>query len=133
MRFRTDGEVIASLKANGENKPDFIDQSEWDRTPKAEIGDVWRIFWYHHVDQQQVDDQIAGYAICCPKCREVHYWTSASNCDRTGGSCVHEKQRTSCWNWTGSAEANQLSATPSLLCHTCGWHGYLTNGELIGQ
>lgn len=132
MKFRTDGVTIAQLKAHGEERLDFYSIEDWDKTPAAIPGDVWRLNWHHEVDGVQVDNQIAGYAICCPKCKEVHYWTSANNCGRSDGSCAHEKARTSCWDWTGSAEDNSLSATPSLLNNTCGWHGYLTNGELVG-
>lgn len=114
----------------------FRTDNSWDPNPRAEPGDMWRIFWHHEVDGQQVDDHIAGYAICCPTCKHIHHWTSASNCSTrgTGGSCSHQTELTSCWNWTGSAEEGTLSATPSLHCPKelggCGWHGYLTNGEL---
>lgn len=148
MRFRTDGWHYADLKVTGMTFEQYYgarvatDEARkyWDETPKAEPGDVWRIHWHHHVDGKQVDDWIAGYAICCPGCSRVHNWTTALNCatSRGEGKCVHNSDRPygSCWNWTGSAEEGTLSATPSLQvvkerCEWgCGWHGYITNGDL---
>jgi hypothetical protein len=124
MCFRTDGS--------------HFDHDKPDNRPKPKPGDTWRIFWYHKVNGIQVNDRIAGYAICCPKCGRIHSWTSAADCSGRveKGICEHQLNRTSCWTWTGSAEDNQLSATPSLHCVEdrggCGWHGNLTNGVLIG-
>lgn len=117
MRFRTDGSYFPKPR---DRKPD-------DHRPLPVPGDVWRIVFG--------DGETAGYAICCPKCQEIHYWTSANNCDRSdGGSCVHEKQHASCWTWTGSAEANTLTANPSLHASgACGWHGWLRDGVLSGS
>jgi len=114
----------------------------WKRTPPALPGDTWRIRWY----TKKGKGPIAGYDVCCPKCGENHAWTTANNCSaprRTytykdtatgkmieGSVCIHSG-KSSCWNWTGSAEHNQLSATPSLLASgACGWHGFLTAGVL---
>lgn len=149
MRFRTDGWHYADLKAAGETIESYFREDDpwrtdpevrkcWDETPKAEPGDVWRILWK--------SDAIAGYAICCPGCRKVHHWTTARNCankitnsytdSKTGEvktyeSCIHSGNG-SCWNWSGSAEENNLSATPSLqvTADDCKWHGYITNGDI---
>lgn len=153
MRFRTDGWHHADLKIVDESfdsmygdtftgcpEDDAIARRTWAETPKAEPGDVWRIFWYHHdgPDGEQINDRIAGYAICCPGCRRVHNWTCARNCASRipGGTCSHSGTG-SCWNWTGSAEEGTLTCTPSLqvLLHEvepggCDWHGYITQGDL---
>lgn len=144
MRFRTDNNTIALMKALGQPmiRADWCTPEEWDATEPAQPGDVWRLRWY----AQNGEGPIAGYAICCPKCLRVHHWSSAGNCGSrrerelpdgegtVGGKytmCDHQVARGSCWDWTGSAEENTLSETPSLLeTGTCGWHGYLTNGEL---
>lgn len=165
MRFRTDGWHYADLKAAGETfeqhykREEFFGVNEgrydewkahWDATPKAEKGDVWRIFWAHHSWCGQVDDWIAGYAICCIACGRVHAWTSALNCGQkvkrsyvdTDGkrqeyeTCVHQEQHGSCWTWSGSAEAGTLTATPSLQVVAdkcpwkCGWHGFIQGGDI---
>jgi hypothetical protein len=155
MRFRRGGQHFADLKAAGgtfdEHYGDvstFTSPEErarwranWEATPKAEPGDVWRIFYHHEVDGQQIDDQIAGYDICCIACGRVHAWTSARNCNQKipmpwGESCVHREARTSCWTWTGSAEEGTLTASPSLqvlkeYCPWgCGWHGFIQNGDI---
>ncbi len=123
MRFRTDSPVSTEPKAT------------------FQAGDTFRIYWYHMVNGKQVDDQLAGYMICCPKCLTLHSWTSAKDC-KVGTSptqvyCDHQRNRTSCWTWTGSAEDNKLSASPSLQVvkgkdQPCDWHGVLTDGVLIG-
>jgi hypothetical protein len=114
------------------------------RYPPAKPGDTWRSRWY----KANGEGPIAGYQICCPKCGEVHSWCTANNCsaprrtfkwqDSAGAwhessTCEHSGV-SSCWQWTGSAEDNALSAQPSLLASgACGWHGFLTNGVLIGD
>lgn len=151
MRFRTDGWHYADLKCAGITPEKF---AEWHgpnqveaykNFPAAEPGDIWRIHWYAPEGQQ---GPIAGYAICCPKCKRVHAWTTATNCsqktiersytDKDGKvvkykSCPHEGTG-SCWNWSGSAENNTLTASPSLFNQApdCGWHGWLQNGVLRG-
>jgi hypothetical protein len=153
MRFRKDGWHYADLKVQGKTFDEYYSYSEsalqnaeyrkfWDECPKAEPGDVWRIYWYHHDDQgHQLNDWIAGYAICCLGCGRVHPWTQALNCGQKiqteyGESCIHVQNRTSCWTWTGSAEEGTLTASPSLQvvkerCEWgCGWHGYIQNGDL---
>lgn len=141
MRFRTDARYIAEAKALGREYADFYGTREvWDATPPAEPGDTWRALWFR-------TEAVAGYDICCPICKHVHAWTTALNCrsrrTRTGTredgttfeyvACDHSTVG-SCWRWTGSAEDGTLSASPSLWCQQekggCGFHGYLTNGEL---
>jgi hypothetical protein len=146
MHFRTDGQYYAEVRRAVANPQldesgRFADMfntimSEEDRaavlaTPLPEPGDIWRIEWH--------SGGFAGYAICCPKCGAVHHWTSANNCEQ-GPKCEHchcthvcsdKGQLGSCWTWAGSAEENTLSAHPSLHASgACGWHGYLTDGEL---
>ncbi len=160
MRFRTDGWHYADLKAEGYTFEDYfagrplaeveMERQYWDVTFKAERGDVWRIFWRHEVNGAHVDDWVAGYAICCVACGRIHAWTTALNCgqkvkrtyhDVEGKpveyeTCVHQENHTSCWTWTGSAEANTLTASPSLLVVKdrcpwgCGWHGWIKDGEI---
>jgi hypothetical protein len=154
MRFRTDGWHYADLKTHGwtrerfveeykERVPDYLDKFE--ATPIAEPGDVWCIHWYKEGIEQ---GPLAGYAICCIKCGHVHNWTTAGNCQTdvqavhytgTDGSdqqypaCAHKRTGAgSCWNWSGSAEDNTLTASPSLLVtdQKCGFHGWLQDGEL---
>lgn len=84
----------------------------------AQPGDVWRI-----TDRP---GNLLGYALACPNeaCDQgVHFWTHARDCERE--SCA------GCWAWSGSPEDGTLSATPSLwVAHGCGWHGFLTAGEM---
>lgn len=156
MRFRTDGWHYAGLKAAGETfenhyQPEHFSgvnadkyevwKKHFDDTPKAEPGDVWRIHWAAPIDQPDRKD-IAGYAICCIGCGKVHHWTTARNCSQTvdkpwGKSCAHVEARGSCWQWSGSAEDNNLTASPSLQVTEhetepggCNFHGHLENGDL---
>jgi hypothetical protein len=160
MRFRTDGWHYADLKAEGKDLgswcvegmvPTEEEKKYWEVTQKAEPGDVWRIHWYHRdEDDKQLDDWIAGYAICCIGCGRVHCWTSALNCgqrvqrsyvDTNGNTvpyetCVHQEAHGSCWQWSGSAEEGTLTAAPSLQVVAdrcpwkCGWHGFIQNGDI---
>jgi hypothetical protein len=150
MRFRTDGWHYADLKAEGKSLEQYCapeapteeERRRWDATPKAERGDVWRVFW-RHCDESgnHLDDRIAGYAICCISCGRVHHWTTALNCGQKfktdwGESCIHQRDHGSCWQWSGSAEAGTLTARPSICvvkdrCRWgCAFHGWLTNGEI---
>lgn len=94
-----------------------------------EPGDAWPISWSMGGH--------AGYAIVCPRCRQVHTWTLARNCgfDVVNGQCGHKRDggKGSCWTWTGDLAAGTLTADPSLLNGDpeCGWHGWLKNGELV--
>lgn len=110
----------------------------------AQPGDCWRTRWW----AASGEGPIAGYAICCPKCLQVHSWSSARNCSTKrplpgGGSVCAHSGIGSCWQWSGSAEDGTLTASPSLHAiaegpkvgiegHGCGWHGWLQNGELKG-
>ncbi len=131
IRFRTDGNHWADLKAGGLTAEQFreewketgVSAEEFEATPKAEPGDTWRIQWY----ASEGEGPLAGYAICCPGCGRLHYWTTANNCK----PCTHSG-KSSCWQWTGSAEQGTLTARPSLLSNACGWHGFLTDGEMNG-
>lgn len=150
MRFRTDGwnwadQDIAAM--SDEKIIEIYGADELARvraTPPAEPGDVWRVFWYR--ENESEPQQLAGYAICCPKCRRIHDWTRANNChwnetehswtDDAGKIhrykvCGHSGKG-SCWNWSGNAEQNNLTAQSSLWNQApdCGWHGWLTDGVL---
>ena len=138
MRFRTDSAHIAELKGLGkpfEQHSDWPTREEWDATPAAQPGDTWRITWW----KEGGNGPLAGYAICCPKCRGVHRWTPATNCstqrmrDHGFVACDHSGVG-SCWIWQGSAEDNALTASPSLWWQAekggCGWHGWLQAGEM---
>lgn len=125
MRFRTDG-------------------WNWADQDRAQPGDTWRIFWAH---REEETPKLAGYAICCPRCKRIHAWTTANNChwnetdhsytDQEGKIhtyklCGHHSGHSSCWQWSGDAENNKLTAKPSLFATSpyCGWHGFLTDGFL---
>lgn len=112
----------------------YYDPPELVGVEPAQPGDCWRAHWH----ALSGVGPIAGYAICCPKCLQVHSWTSARNCK----PCPHQGIG-SCWQWSGSAEDGTLTASPSLHAlakgpkvgidgHGCGWHGWLQNGELKG-
>jgi hypothetical protein len=63
-------------------------------------------------------DKPVGLHFLCPGCKRL-----------IGISIGEESPK-----WTINFET--LTATPSILHtkpHGCGWHGYLTNGELTGQ
>lgn len=111
-------------------EPLWFEPSELAGFEPAQQGDVWRIHWH--------SGPLAGYAITCPKCKQVHQWTTALNCREAG--CPHNGV-SSCWKWTGSPEEGTLTASPSLHCVTewkgnptggCGWHGHLSNGQMVG-
>lgn len=141
MRFRTDGAWHADWHARllrNDTLPEHVAES-LDRikaTPPAEPGDVWRMTWSGEADV------LAGYIICCPRCLLLHHWCQANNCTvgpkcedcRCTHSCTKAGTLGSCWSWTGVAEENSLSASPSLHASgegSCGWHGWLRNGELV--
>lgn len=132
IRFRNDGWHLAEMKAEGRTADEIRKwgyEQEWVEKfiemPLPLPGDIWRVRWYKADGEE---GPIAGYAICCPRCLKVHAWTSALNCK----PCPHQG-KSSCWNWTGSAEDGTLSASPSLFASgACGWHGWLRNGVLEG-
>jgi len=76
IRFRSDSWWIAQCKFKGTVHADYMASSrdEWDAVPPPQPGDIWRSHW--HGDEHA----LAGYAICCPKCGDVHTWTTATNC-----------------------------------------------------
>jgi hypothetical protein len=135
IRFRTDAmfkAADASRLARGLGTL-WLKREEIGDVEPARPGDIWRVRWMETLDDRAAGRQgpIAGYDICCPKCLEVHSWTTASNCaQRSGDTCAHSGKG-SCWTWTGKPEDGSLSASPSLhASRACGWHGYLTNGLL---
>jgi hypothetical protein len=166
MRYRvdsiTDAELHAAHLRRGGPSPDLEEHLKectadppcpyhpevYLKVPPAVPGDTWRIHWGKPKGaKKRAPAPTAGYAICCPRCRQVHHWTTASNCpsrrqvshtDPRDGTvyhmwtCDHEGTG-SCWEWTGEAEKCTLTARGSLFANGpdhCGWHGYLTNGEL---
>jgi hypothetical protein len=132
MRFRTDSEYFTIAKEADDETLCRWNYSDGEiaqirATPDAEPGDTWRIHWHSN----EGAGPVAGYAICCPKCKAIHHWTTALNCQPK--PCQHEG-KSSCWEWSGSAEENKLSASPSLYAvGACGWHGWLREGVLYGQ
>lgn len=142
IRFRTDDSNHVQMRMKGTAWADHlgVSQETYEALSPALPGDTWRLRWY----AEHGEGPIAGYAIWCPKCNDLHHWTTATNC-RQGGQehsykdeagtehryyvCGHSGVG-SCWQWSGSAEDGTLTARPSLLCHTCGFHGWLTNGVL---
>lgn len=147
MRLRTDDWWMAGFKRavfcgarpdprsippeSGRWDGDLIGKLDDPAFEPAQDGDAWEIRW--HVAEGR--GLFAGYALTCPdtSCDEgVHLWTSAANCpsdDR--GICGHSGKG-SCWDWTGSVEAGDLSASPSLHAEgaRCGWHGFLAEGRM---
>lgn len=147
IRFRSDNAHLADDAA----RVDRGEEPLWHNADDPELlnhrialpGDTWRVRW----NKNDGEGPIAGYAICCPGCKQVHHWCTALNCEPkipwsvigtdgkeyTGTHCRHEGNG-SCWEWSGSAEDGTLTATPSLHCLSdrggCGWHGFLTNGEM---
>lgn len=155
IRFRTDGITEAELHRDHlAGKPVHACDSDycrdhrdercpyhreaWEAVPPAAPGDTWRLTFHPGIDAPEgTEGPLAGYAICCPGCGDLHYWSSAANCatrrETAGGfvTCDHQQQRTSCWTWTGNAEDGTLSAYASLhASRACGWHGWLTDGVL---
>lgn len=140
IRFRTDSahdaeehsRLLRGLELRWTNPG--VEEDHVRLTPPAVPGDTWVVRWYKQ-DAENHQGPIAGYAICCPKCQEVHRWTTALNCGSKlpSGSCAHSGNG-SCWTWTGNAEDGTLHAAPSLWCVAdrggCGYHGHLHNGVL---
>lgn len=105
----------------------------------ATPGDYWRITWH------AAPEKLAGFAICCPKCKEIHHWTSANNCGSKrqitittpGGTehkamtCDHQQRHESCWTWTLDETGKPIRAVASLFANgpgMCGYHGFLGGG-----
>jgi hypothetical protein len=128
---------------------------------EATPGDVWEV--RRGTDGQghlvlahgttHEDWPVTGYGLVCPieTCRDgVHTWTHAHNCparESYGGRCKRGVGRLSCWDWTGSIEHHDLTASPSLQIlpskdakgvpypsgdtrQTCEFHGWLKAGIL---
>lgn len=139
MRLRADSAHIAGWKRahrlNGcPNKDDGRDECvcssqkpEYALIPEAEEGDVWA--------SRTQSGTLIGYGLTCPaqNCMQgMHFWTHTIDCKLP---LDHGPD----WSWTGSPEAGDLSASPSLMIVTeingqpidsCGWHGFLTNGQM---
>lgn len=152
MNLRTDGFRHAGWKRAAAvlGRDDVAQAILDDPIPAAALGDVWVIRAvtppegetegaFPWTSAHESEGPILGYAMTCPNeaCRfGVHDWVWASNCSsrRANGTCEHSDARRSCWNWTGSVEAGDLSAQPSLFSPAdsggCGFHGFLTNGVL---
>lgn len=102
---------------------------EYDDIDPATPGDVWIL--------RNKNGGIVGYALTCPApaCREgVHPWDHAYNC-----LVRYAPDAPPCWTWSGSIEEDTLTASPSLHVMTeidgrptgsCGWHGFLQNGQM---
>jgi hypothetical protein len=142
IRYRTDSISAAEAardRAAGKAPSDWDVENEEEiaRTPPVAAGDCWRIVYGATEDGKP--ESTAGYAIACPKCPHIHYWTSANNCTSkrqtaTGGwSCDHQEARTSCWTWTVDESGKPVQAVASLFVNHaggCGYHGHLTDGAL---
>jgi hypothetical protein len=155
IRFRTDSAFKAddtAARARGEKLQWFhAEELDVDPVPPAEPGDCWRVRW-GGTQWPEGQGPIAGYEICCIKCKHNHAWCTSTNCQprvpwsvswvdsetgetrtSSGTKCLHEGVG-SCWQWTGSPEAGDLTASPSLWSVLekggCGYHGFLQNGIL---
>lgn len=67
-----------------------------------------------------------GVGFDCPKCGPIHraFIPFANPFD--GGPPTHPMA----WQRTGE-DFDTLSLHPSILRRDCGWHGFITNGEII--
>lgn len=134
---RARGEPVHECSCGQTDCP--YDGAEARSTPPAEPGDAWSIVYSAHDGRPESP---AGFAICCPKCRQVHYWSSANNCaskrqfsftgpdgkEYQGWTCDHKDARTSCWTWTVDADGRPITARASLFVNHdggCGYHGWL--------
>jgi hypothetical protein len=141
IRFRTD-DMMAAEEARDRvaGKP----ASDWGKenaervqsTPPIAAGDCWPITYSSHGGKPE---SICGYAICCPKCGQLHYWTHANNCASKrklpsgAWTCDHQEARTSCWTWTLDERGWPVQAVASLFANGeghCGYHGWLKDGAL---
>jgi hypothetical protein len=158
IRFRNDSAFKAddtAARARGDKLLwHHLEELDTEPVPPAEPGDCWRVRWGLSVEQTaagMTEGPIAGYEITCIKCKRNHAWTTSTNCstikdrpwsyvDADGVTqsgvakvCDHSGVG-SCWVWTGSPEAGDLTASPSLWCREdlggCGYHGFLQNGVL---
>lgn len=137
MRLRTDSLHIAGWKRAHDlrgcavvcgDKPKrnhVAHQPRKYRAKPAEPGDVWVL--------HNRNGAITGYAMTCPNeaCEQgVHPWDHAYNCPVRA-----EPDAPPCWSWTGSIEEDSLTATPSLHVLAerggCGWHGFITSGQMV--
>lgn len=132
--------------------PRLDDPARWDKVfldflntdgNEALLGDVW-VIRLHPRSRRQTSWRdheewpIVGYGLTCPleTCDAgIHIWDHAYDCDFYKGSdCKIGAERLSCWTWTGSVEAGDLTASPSLHCVKdlggCGYHGFLQNGVM---
>lgn len=120
------------------------------RHEPARPGDVWRIRQDPvgpHVTLAWSENRpawpVACYALVCPKerCPEgVHEWHHAYDCEagtRLSAACKRGAGRLSCWDWSGSIEGGDLTASPSLQVlaskppgKTCEYHGFLRQGVM---
>lgn len=127
--------------------PKWLAQLNDDSFEPAQPGDVWEIRRSPKDGRTTAATRrghmtwgVTGYGLWCPneKCHDgVHRWTHASDCRGDYGEACKTGEKEgvqSCWVWTGSIEAGDLTANPSLFCNfaSCGWHGYLRNGVMEG-
>ena len=127
---------------SGEWSPDWIAFVE--HGEEAQPDDVWILRQppgdpcRRNYREDHLDWPIVGYALTCPQpacATGVHAWDHAHECKACPGGCQKGPDR-GCWDWSGSAYDNTLTANPSLHCVLelggCGWHGWLRNGEMVG-
>lgn len=133
--------------------PEYVAMVRDDGFEPARDGDVWRIRGHAELRGRADDGSlftsminswgedhptwpVIGYGLTCPNraCLEGgHRWTHAHDCRGLYGEpCKAGPGRLSCWEWTGSPEDGNLSASPSLFIDWdgCGWHGFLTSGAM---
>lgn len=135
------GAVLDPRKDDSKNwDPDYIDFLNQDGG-EAEPGDVWefrRVEDSPNTQTYRLEGNekltVVGYGLWCPNERceyGMHIWTHASDCKADQGKPC-KNGGPSCWNWTGTIEDNDLTGNPSLWANhpSCGWHGYLRNGEM---
>lgn len=142
--------------------PSFL--SWLDRHEEAKVGDVWTfrrrptgpgvVSTYRERDSETWHWPVTHYGLVCPveTCEYgVHVWDHAHNCparETFGVDCRRGARRTSCWDWTGTIEQSDLTASPSLQIlpikptpvlathpvqvtrQTCQFHGKLLHGLL---
>jgi hypothetical protein len=120
-----------------------------ERNEPARPGDVWRVRQNPAGPNvmlssgERYDWPIACYVLVCPlpRCPDgAHQWHHAYDCsagDTYGAACKRGPGRLSCWDWSGSIEAGNLNAAPSLQVLpsdppglTCEYHGFLRQGVM---
>lgn len=126
--------------------PQFLEMLNDHTFPPAVEGDIWIIrggwridedppAFYMSYNEQRRHWPIIGFGLTCPNTQcdsGVHLWTHATDCAAFQGLPCKNGGRHSCWTWSGEIANSALTAQPSLFANYegCGWHGFLTSGQM---